>query len=872
VSISRTPARDEEIDAAIADWLEAIESGCPHDPQEFLAQHPEIADELRAFLGDQQKFGQFAATCWPVAGSHGPGALTQLAGRRLGDFEIVREIGRGGMGVIFEARQLSLKRTVALKVLLPLPGLDVRAIERFHREAEAAAMLRHPQIIPIYATGEDQGHHFYAMELVVGPSLDRLLQADAADGGSPVVALASDLQPGGQRSFCRIAGLLADAALALHHAHEHGVIHRDVKPSNLLLAADGRLCVSDFGLARIDDAPGLTLSSEIIGSPAYMSPEQVTGRSTVDRRSDVYSLGATLYECLAQRSPFAGARRDEVLVKIVSVEPPPPRYWNPGVPAALETICLKAMEKAPGQRYQTAAEFAHDLHSFATGRSITARRPGSLRRIAAQSRQRPAVAALVAVVLAAAGLAGYFAYAAHSSRAALAVAQLDDLVDEGLIANLSGDPDAAVRAIAKVAAAEPASGWLPLLRGHLAFQRGDYDDAVQYLEQAAELLPDSVAARALLASAYVAAGWWERYEELLADVERLEAHSPEDFMFRGLAESYLDPAKARASLDAAIRGRRLPVAYLLRAEVCSQLAMDSSDRRDADAAMADARLACELLGEIPDALLERLFACQIAAGIYRDLGLADQANVLLAAADQDAITLARHVRLPSVARALAWYYLQTHREQAAVEILQAAAPGTENARVNYRYALLLYRRGALDAGLAVLERRAHRSHNEDLLRVLFLAELPGGPPQARAAYETLRDQPVDGLAALFQPALLCLLGDWPAAVADSRHFRDQENHRLPSLRRAFYEQVLQFNCDELGAEGLLATAGRSQWDRCEANFFIGLRHLARGDRTTAARHFQAAVATRCYGFLAFDWSQTFLLRLSAEPRWPGWIP
>jgi len=871
MSVPETPARDERVDAAIADWLEALEAGRPHDLEDFLTRHADIARELREFLSDQQRFGRLAANCVTVVGPQGFEALAQPAGRRLGDFEIVREIGRGGMGIIYEARQLSLKRTVALKVLIPLPGFNARGIERFHREAEAAAMLQHPRIIPIYATGEDQGLHFYAMELVAGPSLDQLLKRGEEDSAA-IAPTARQLLSGGREYFSQIAGLLGDAALALHHAHEHGVIHRDVKPSNLLLAADGRLCVGDFGLARVDDAPGLTLSSEIVGSPAYMSPEQVTGRSVPDRRTDVYSLGATLYECLASRPPFAGARRDEVLVKIVSDSPLAPRHWNPAVPGDLETICLKAMEKDPDRRYQTAAEFAHDLHSFAAGQSITARRPGPMQRIATRARNRPAVAALAAVVLAAAGLAGYFAHSAHSSRAALAVAKLDDLVDEALIANLSGDPEAAERAIAQVAGVEPQTGWLPLLRGHLAFQRGDYDDAVRFLEQAVGLLPESVAARALLASAYVGAGWWERYEELLAEVESLEAQSPEDFMFRGLAESYLDPVRARASLDAAIRARRLPVAYVLRAEVCSHQAMDSSVREDADAAVADARLACELLPDNPTALLERLFACQVAAGIYQDLGQPEQASVLLAAADQDAVILDRFVHLPSVARALAWYFLQTDRERDAFNILKAAASRTENARVAYRYALLLYRRGAFDEGLALLENRPHRSNNEELLRVLFLAESPAGRPQALAAYEALSRQPDDGLAALFRPVLPCVLGDWPAAVADSRRFRDQETHRLPLLRRAFYEKVLQFNCDELSADELIATAGRSQWDRCEAHFFIALRSLATGDRAAASRHFQSAVATRCYGFLAFDWSQAFLIRLGADPQWPGWIP
>ncbi len=426
--------------------------------------------------------------------------------------------------------------------------------------------------------------------------------------------------------FTRSAGLLAGAAQALDHAHERGVVHRDVKPSNLLLAPDGRLCVSDFGLARIGEQPGMTLTSEVIGSPRYMSPEQAAGRLPVDRRTDVYSLGVTLYELLALRPPFDGARRDDLMFKIIHDDPPPPRQWTRRIPHDLETICLKAMAKDAGRRYQTAGALARDLANFAAGLPITARRQGRFAVAWSWCRRRPAVSALGAVLIVAAVLAGYFAYSAISTRRQIAVIQLEDAVDEALIANMSGDADMADRALARVAAIEPDTGWLPLLRGHLAFQRGDYDEAVERLERAVERLPESVAARALLAASYVGAGWWERYETTLEEMQELIPQTAEDYMFRGLAESYLDPVRARASLDEAIRARRLPAAFVVRAEVCAHQAMDTADCQDADAAVADARLAGDLLPDHPAALLARLFAFQVAAGIYEDAGNHDQSR------------------------------------------------------------------------------------------------------------------------------------------------------------------------------------------------------------------------------------------------------
>src|SRR5262245_45191263 len=229
--------------------------------------------------------------------------------QRLGDFEIARELGRGGMGVVYEARQLSLNRPVALKVLAPCLGLTARAVERFRREAAAAAKLHHTNIVPVYATGEQDNVHFYAMELIAGPSLDHVLNSlrepgsatatatelvatgPYAAGGPPTSASGpGSLSGSGGEYFDAVARRIAEVADALDYAHRQGVIHRDVKPSNLLLAPEGRLSLNDFGLARVLEQPGMTVTGEFVGTPAYMSPEQVTsGRVPVDHRTDIYS-------------------------------------------------------------------------------------------------------------------------------------------------------------------------------------------------------------------------------------------------------------------------------------------------------------------------------------------------------------------------------------------------------------------------------------------------------------------------------------------------------------------------------------------------------------------------------------------------------
>jgi eukaryotic-like serine/threonine-protein kinase len=404
------------------------------------------------------------------------------AAKQLGDFELIREIGRGGMGVVHEAVQRSLNRRVALKVLGSALGLTPRAVDRFRREAAAAAKLHHTNIIPIYATGEQDGFHFYAMELIDGPSLDaviRSLRTDpptAAAENSPAHEATAPYVPGqpfpspppsamGALSaalrFDRQAAMIADVAAALHHAHQNGVTHRDIKPSNLMLSSDGRLSVTDFGLARMLEEPGMTVTGEFVGTPAYMSPEQVTaGRIPVDHRTDIYSLGATLYELLTLRPPFRGDGRDQLLAQVIQKEPPRPRSIDPRIPRDLETICLKCLDKDPDRRYATAQELADDLRRFVNRFAILAKRTGPLGRAKRWAKRNPWVAGLAVLVLVLTGIAGYFAWRAHETEQQRRadeqrrdeekrVQQRQTAFDKAVVEAMGGDAPAALRAIAE---------------------------------------------------------------------------------------------------------------------------------------------------------------------------------------------------------------------------------------------------------------------------------------------------------------------------------------------------------------------------------------------------------------------------------------
>jgi formylglycine-generating enzyme required for sulfatase activity/tRNA A-37 threonylcarbamoyl transferase component Bud32 len=327
--------------------------------------------------------------------------------RRLGDFELLQEAGRGGMGVVFKARQVSLDRIVALKVLKADVVGDERRVERFRREAIAVSKLDHGGIVRVFSAGEDRGLHFFAMEWIDGHNLENELRR-LKEGKRGPSAQASDLPAHTSSGYFEAVVLLVRAlADALAHAHVHGIVHRDVKPSNILLNRDGEVKLVDFGLARDREMGTITHSTEIAGTPQYMSPEQAQSLlHQVDERTDVYSLGVVLYELLTLRTPFQGRTAAEIIDRIVYAEPPRLRRLNPRVPRDLETICQQAMAKQPGDRYSSAAAMREDLERFLSHEAILATGPSMRSRILQFTRRRkfPLIAgtSMLAVALVAA--------------------------------------------------------------------------------------------------------------------------------------------------------------------------------------------------------------------------------------------------------------------------------------------------------------------------------------------------------------------------------------------------------------------------------------------------------------------------------------
>src|SRR5256886_6221318 len=308
----------------------------------------------------------------------------------FGDYELLEEIGRGGQGIVYRARQKSLNRTVALKVIGLGQWATKAHLKRFRLEAEAAASLDHPCIVPIYEVGEREGSCYFSMKFIDGGQLDEVAKHQ------PI-------------SFRNAAELIAKLARTVHHAHEHGILHRDIKPGNVLLDTKGEPHLTDFGLARLVETEStVTRTMDVMGTPSYMAPEQAAGNNAaVSKATDVYGLGAVFYELLTGHPPFAGGTTFETVRLVLDTEPRPPRLWNRKVARDLSTICLKCLEKDPKRRYSSALALAEDLEHWLKHEPIRAKRSGFLRHGGKWVRREPAIAALIASLVALAAAMGW---------------------------------------------------------------------------------------------------------------------------------------------------------------------------------------------------------------------------------------------------------------------------------------------------------------------------------------------------------------------------------------------------------------------------------------------------------------------------------
>ncbi len=396
----------DQVEALVAELLERLANGERDALEALCTAHPEFAGELRVRMSALREMNLVPAD-----------AAAMAFPERLGEFRLVRRLGSGGMGVVYEAVQESLGRTVALKLIRPEHLYFERSRERFRRETEAVARLSHPGVVSIYTVGEAQGTPYFAMELIHGATVAQALEQ--VRGVAPEALVAADLRAAVNSCVLTGAegareprdelfeGSWVDAcarvtlrmAQALAHAHERGVLHRDIKPSNIAITVEARVVLFDFGLAGLDSELRLTRSGSALGSVLYMAPEQVAGRiEDIDVRTDVYALGVTLYEMLTLQPPYSGADAEQARAAILEGNPPPIRARNRAVSRDLEIVCLHALDRDRGRRYASMQQFAADLENVLHGRPILVRPPSAAYRTRRWVARHPTLSVALALV------------------------------------------------------------------------------------------------------------------------------------------------------------------------------------------------------------------------------------------------------------------------------------------------------------------------------------------------------------------------------------------------------------------------------------------------------------------------------------------
>jgi serine/threonine protein kinase len=892
----------ELFEAALAvpehERLQWIDANCGQDA--------DLAAEVRSLLAAHNDRFEFldsgSVSLRTYHAANNTNESPSLSGQQVGDFLIEKQIGAGGMGLVYRARQLSLKRSVALKVLPHHLHYSESARARFGREIEAAARLHHRNIVAVFTTGAESGTIYYAMEFIEGPSLSQVIEAlrgqplpelepcqlmppNASRSVTSTHALAGDVTPlpdatrngidlsmlttaGGY--FRSIAILLAEVADGVQYAHDAQVIHRDIKPSNLLLSRDGRIYVSDFGLARLAEEPGLTRTGEFLGTPFYMAPEQISATDgAIDERTDVYALGATLYELLTLRPPLFGDRREQVVSKILREEPISPRSLNRLVPHDLDTICLKALEKQPARRYPSAGAMANDLRLFAEGLSISAKPTSAIGRGFKWIERHRTLAATVAgmCVLFVAML--FFAYRTRVAESRWTDAEFSRVYETAQLAALEGNLQRAGEAIGEAENLGAPPAQLALLRGQLDFHSGKFQEACNHLELAVRDMPDSLAAHALLTNAYGANEQHEKRVKAASHLADLQPSTLQDYLLLAEAQSYSDFSKARATLDEAVGHHKTSVvARLTRGGVLVYRALETADAELAEAAIDDLRIAGELLE--PNAfLLGRMMQARlVAAAAYESADDPEDRQTHLA---QAALTADELKRFPGQYQAHLWraaYFDYVGDDEHAIEEWLANKDHSITFLV-----LTLFRLERYQEAMELCEERRARypgARFTEFFRSFVLSGMTESPQEFVAAFEPQGKETLDPLNAhRFSYTIYCLAGNLDAAQQYSRNVRTS-GVRL-AQDEGSWRNILDYTCGDLDRDQMLIQVSNSRSALCQAHFLIGMTNLAKGNRKDARKHFHACSNLRINRYVEDFMSRALIAQLDREPTWPQWI-
>lgn len=843
-----SPATGTPLEAVLDRFLaERAAGGAPAEEQ-YLRDYPELAAELR---------GVFRTLDFVEATSRTLHAAVLEPGHVLGEFRIVREVGRGGMGVVYEAVQVPLQRRVALKVLAPGASLSPRASERFALEAETAGRLHHTNIVPIHAVGERDGLLYYAMQFISGRSLAAHLSEWRRDG---VGAAAPH--------YRRVAAWGTQVAEALEYAHSHGAIHRDIKPANLLLDDHDQVWLTDFGLAREDARATITLSGDIVGTARYMSPEQARGGGEhLDGRSDVYSLGATLYELLALRPAIDGDSREVVLNRLTTDEPRPLRHLEPAIPRDLETIVARCTARDPRQRYQRAAEVADDLRRYLQGEPIRARRPPTVVRAARLVRKHRTTAfsvALVLVVVTAMLLIGR-QYRLEQGRHELDAARTALLFEHDqtkATALLDGAERLGIK-----------SAELYLYRGLLPLFRTQPQRAIGPLAEALRIDPNHTEANLAMAYALYNTGdeaGGARYESAVPDAKII---TPLGWLLRGHALGISEAGDPVAAYDRALAVQPdFTPAIEARAQARGQKLLIEGDRSQLGPMLDDFEAWVRFWPASARSYAARgsgMTRAAVYAATQPDLS--DQAPVWLAQAEAD---YAHALDLETGNAAEILVRRGSHRRYvgdfagSAADFARAIdlderATGEVHPGYVHHLVLAEHAMSEIDEAMAAVEPACRTLPSFvplALQRAMLLAESGRLDEARRACREAAARQGRGRTGALLCASVMDLLGD--GGIARETALRSRGDGPADPL--------VDWYAGQIDTDGLLAAAAGHPGELCRYTLAVAMRELGQGRQAGGAAALDRCLATGAVPYTHYRFAQVLRARLAAEPRWPPW--